>query len=849
MRDLRSQNAPDQFRLCLLNIDSDGQTVFSLAAFAFPDLSEYQSWLSFLSEVFAVPVSDVAQYPHLLLTKGFSQQMQYPEELFQQVTASVTPPSLNTLMEKRFGDWVKYIHASVQSYPVSAAVELAQLNREQSLSYLLEMGYDCNFMSGNEPVWVTLARLPVNCWALIRPTCLFYRKENAQITQSFEEFEGAHTWLELVHSSPYSIAPALHCCLEGLKSRSADYTKMYLNALLDQPNSYDLPPYARLKHAESLLPSELDSESPAYCGALVLLLDYAVYWGVESLFFDLVTKPHAQEVVLHPQSFYRSSGFKSVLKLNTHSCRFNENVNQAFIGNSFLYLALSSSCCKASIVKKLLQMGCPLLNPELAHDQHDFHPLFALLRRSTVNYFGMSWLRYRLQPRNFFQEEATIISELGFLLLATQNPAYDSEAAVGLDVSLDSEQHKKETTTRTWERSQSSRIHPELLRLVLPTGRLFGSIYSFSANKVSFWTSKTLQLLLCQTRLGLNSELRQTTSQLNSFLPAAQVPLRVADIVSEQAANTTGLVTSETLTEQKFRLEGSRNDVLQHAEALRTLLNNTCFLRLEKAPNMPWLEKALRQVCNIPELFLHGSSRQPLVVLKEFFQAFRAFQRHSCTTLLHYLAKNQSLVCDLTTALQSSARFYAHCLDRKGRSPLTMAARAGNLEAVDVLLQAAVPVPPGALFLALQGPAHSLTSKLSPEEETIRLQIFQRLFAKISQCEGSGEDLSGYDSLFSQEKGLMQGSEMSLGYPVILACARYSEAGVRQLLALGLSACLIHLQKLPKKVRESGHLKQSSHIVPTCALKEALKRKDCSLARLIYSELASKYPLTFSKQP
>jgi hypothetical protein len=58
----------------------------------------------------------------------------------------------------------------------------------------------------------------------------------------------------------------------------------------------------------------------------------------------------------------------------------------------------------------------------------------------------------------------------------------------------------------------------------------------------------------------------------------------------------------------------------------------------------------------------------------------------------------------------------------------------------------------------------------------------------------------------------------------------------------------MHVQKQPKKEREAGRIKTTSKLVPTCALKEALKRKDQTLSMLIFHELAVKYPLTFSKQ-
>jgi hypothetical protein len=259
------------------------------------------------------------------------------------------------------------------------------------------------------------------------------------------------------------------------------------------------------------------------------------------------------------------------------------------------------------------------------------------------------------------------------------------------------------------------------------------------------------------------------------------------------------------------------------------------------------LNVAVGHACGTPELFLREKDRLPLIAVKDFFKAFNAFQRHSCTTLLHYLAKYPALTSDLTTALQGPARLYTHCLDRKGRSPLTLAARAANFQAVELLLQAGVPVRPGDSYLALQGPAYRALP-ITAEEEASRIQVFVRLRTQLNGSEPVGEDLSGYDELFAQEKAMMHGPEESLGYPMLLACAHFSEAGIKQLLALGLSPCLMHVQKQPKKVRKAGLIALTSKLEPTCALKEALKRKDRALSLLIFHEIAAKYPLTFSKQ-
>jgi len=229
--------------------------VFYLAGLAFADLHSFRAWLDFLSEVFAAPVHEVAQYPHFLLVQGTKHNLRYDEELFQQVCRAVQPPALDALMKKRYGDWLSFAEKLPQGYPLSVAEVLAKTHSEDTLIYLLELGYDINYMSGVLPVWVGLAKIPLpeKCWTLVRAPCLYYQLEDNGLLHLYSAGEkGCTSWLERLHSSAYSIAPALTCCLAALKTRVPDYTRAYLEALWVQ--SGEVPLYSRLKnHLESLL--------------------------------------------------------------------------------------------------------------------------------------------------------------------------------------------------------------------------------------------------------------------------------------------------------------------------------------------------------------------------------------------------------------------------------------------------------------------------------------------------------------------------------------------------------------------------------------------------------------------
>lgn len=238
-------------------MDSDGQTVFSLAGLAFADLHSFRLWLNFLSEVFTASLQEVAQYPHFLLIKDAKHNLRYDGELFQQVCRSVQPPTLDALMKKRYGDWLSFAEKLSQGYPLSVVELLAKTHSHETLTYLLELGYDSNFMSGVQPVWVALAKAPIpeKCWALVQAPCLYYQKQDNELLRLYEFSageEGCISWLECLHSSAYSIAPALSCCLTALKTRVPDYTRTYLESLWIQKN--EVPLYSRLEHhLESLL--------------------------------------------------------------------------------------------------------------------------------------------------------------------------------------------------------------------------------------------------------------------------------------------------------------------------------------------------------------------------------------------------------------------------------------------------------------------------------------------------------------------------------------------------------------------------------------------------------------------
>jgi hypothetical protein len=180
--------------------------------------------------------------------------MRYSNELFEQVCGAVQQPVLNKMMKNRFGDWVKYAQSLPQGSPVSAAEMLAKSGKEQTLAFVLELGLNCNLMSGIEPLWLILAKVPVNekHWAFLLAPSLYYTKKDNEWVHSYEYQEDSLSWLYRLHSSAHSIAPALHSCLEALKTQVPNYTKTYLEALWQQRN--DAPLYAWLKqHIESLL--------------------------------------------------------------------------------------------------------------------------------------------------------------------------------------------------------------------------------------------------------------------------------------------------------------------------------------------------------------------------------------------------------------------------------------------------------------------------------------------------------------------------------------------------------------------------------------------------------------------
>jgi hypothetical protein len=245
-----------QFCPSLLTVDADNQTVFYIAGQVFPELPSFRAWLDFLSEAFAAPLHEVAQYPHFLLVQGTKHEQRYSEELFQQVCRAVEPPTLDALMKKRYGDWLRYADGLLHEYPLSVVEILAKTHHEETLAFLLKLGYNCNFMSGKEPVWLVLAKTAVSeqCWTLVQAPCLYYQTQSKGLIYLYQysaDKEDCHSWLERLHSSPCSIAPALSCCLQTLKANVPDYTRAYLESL--QIQNRDSPLYAHLQHLESIL--------------------------------------------------------------------------------------------------------------------------------------------------------------------------------------------------------------------------------------------------------------------------------------------------------------------------------------------------------------------------------------------------------------------------------------------------------------------------------------------------------------------------------------------------------------------------------------------------------------------
>ena len=109
--------------------------------------------------------------------------------------------------------------------------------------------------------------------------------------------------------------------------------------------------------------------TPSFRRLYLRLLDCCVATHNLAALKTLVSCPTTVAMVLYPTRYIPHTRFLSKLSLYYNVYEYKENVNEDFIKNSMLYLAIAVKA-PVEVVRYLVELGCPLINERLEEGKH-----------------------------------------------------------------------------------------------------------------------------------------------------------------------------------------------------------------------------------------------------------------------------------------------------------------------------------------------------------------------------------------------------------------------------------------------------------------------------------------------
>ena len=849
-------------------VNMEGQSVFSLAVSAFPNIPDYTLWLELVCEVYDISLSEAVIFPYDSMSSppSYLCHSTTPSESdFRSIPTSLPFICYDNLIESDR----KYIehyreHREEQVCPIAVA---ASLPDSRLLLWLLERGdADLNWMSGGKPLWMHFQRysVPVAAWKQLHSAYFLYRKGHGMNEYEVqliieEEMYRCTSWLWTCLSLPNARYPLLAYIQTLKQTYPTEYTDHYVNLLLQYylySYSNRRKPTVQTDYVVICQASEyLDCTARSYRLFLYRKIDVTIKSGQTDMLKQLLSLPSACEFVLSPRSLSLPLGLYSELSLSEVFSDFNENINVSFISNSYLYSALSRYECKFDMIQTLLDLGCPLINPNLPPELNNFHVFYVFFKRRRA---------YSERKRQSELDRDNCVKVLTEKMLeeAEKLPGLYRELAIGVDVTLDKRCCEKRRRLWQGEEHFSTPSPPTLVLIQAllshPSTPLFGKCFQFDPPRTSFWLTKTLELTLRMSYLASWEDLSTLLHQFFSFYQS----------ISQDTTAKPGLTPLETMHLQVAELIMQPDTIispcagqkpLQYAKNLAKVAVILGIVRKSEVIYEKKTEKMMKLALHTAEM-THVSKE--LIPLRRVFMAYFRFIRAKNTTFLHYLAKYEELTEYLRLCIEFNGNL-RDVYDGKGRNCLGIAAYYANLAGLEVLLAQGCRLPKhneglSPFILVLEGLRYSYKPRRRQLQEiqaqeselTRRFACFKLLFSHLpSSTESVTEDLSGCDRDFAVEKEYVRGTgESRYGYAMVVAAAHYGLKEVREIRDLGLSPCLVHRYTVKTKIKVEKKEVEVTKEVTTCALKEALRRCRTDIALFLIQEIVRKYPQTLLHQ-
>ena len=294
--------------------------------------------------------------------------------------------------------------------------------------------------------------------------------------------------------------------------------KKYIHFLkCDQPNRH----FPLLVHKASpvlipiLLPADLLSNA-SYERFYLRVLDSAVAGKRHEIVTALTREKAAQALLLNPRKAIPNTKFLSKLHLYYNNCEYKENINEDFLVNSLLLVAIHQSA-PLPIIQKLVELGCPLLNEDLEAGKH-------VISRQNHHIMKDIIENYRKH-----QELYPVFTYLMTILLdrSERHCQYYTEIIIGIDLLAVAMREK------SYLFSSGSEVFFEFYLKLLNLGVLFTKCCRFGGQKNEFWSEKLGILLLMLILSGKSDLLRETIRQF--YISVGHLPREEVENIEKAA--------------------------------------------------------------------------------------------------------------------------------------------------------------------------------------------------------------------------------------------------------------------------------------------------------------------------
>lgn len=498
-------------------------------------------------------------------------------------------------------------------HPLEAAIKSGHLDL---VSALLAAGMSLKAMSSSGFPLLSLIVQTYSAPALrklletVQGEVPFAVVERSQQFLTYERETGNSVLSAIVRRGDLEIASILvdfllkNCQFDGKQYghfvKGGDQPHFHFPLLVKQASAQLLP---------ILLPTHLLSSS-SYQRLYLRILDSALAANRSDVLTALTRAPPAQSLLLNPRQAIPNTKFLSKLHLYYNITEYRENINEDFLKNSLLLVAVNHQA-GLEVVRALVEMGCSVINEELEAGKHVIDMQNYHIMKEIVEGY--------CRNKAFYPVFAYF---LGVLLdRSERHSQYYAEISIGIDM------FSLTIGLKPHLFSGDSDSFFQFYQNLLEKGVLFTKCYKFGHQRDSFWSEKLGILLSMLIHAGKKELLRTTIDQFYAS---------IEQLSSTEVRNIEKLASDSMIT-AKFRpWRYSKVGVLQVSQCLYAFITSfdACDRLIKPRKYIEWLS-GQSEVAKCEE------TRQEMQILRELLQLSETTEDVS---VFHVLAKYGSRV-------------------------------------------------------------------------------------------------------------------------------------------------------------------------------------------------------------